>query len=101
LLSSKQSAYKAGDAGDAGLIPRLGDPLKEEMITHSSILARKIPWIEKPDGPQSIESQSQTHSVGDLSEISFLPVVEARSLRRGQGWFLLGLQRLLSPCVLT
>ena len=24
------------------------DPLKEEMTTHSSILARKIPWTEEP-----------------------------------------------------
>ena len=26
------------------------DPLEEEMATHSSILAWKIPWTEKPDG---------------------------------------------------
>ena len=26
------------------------DPLKGEMATHSSILAWKIPWTEKPDG---------------------------------------------------
>ena len=25
------------------------DPLKEEMATHSSILAWKIPWTEDPD----------------------------------------------------
>ena len=24
------------------------DPLEEEMATHSSILARKIPWTEEP-----------------------------------------------------
>ena len=29
------------------------DPLEEEMATHSSILAWKIPWIEKPGGHQS------------------------------------------------
>ena len=29
----------------------------EEMANHSSILAWKIPWIEKPGGPQSIGSQ--------------------------------------------
>ena len=30
--------------------PSLGgeDPLEEEMATHSSILAWKIPWIEDP-----------------------------------------------------
>ena len=26
------------------------DPLEEEMVTHSSILAWRIPWTEKPDG---------------------------------------------------
>ena len=31
------------------------DPLEEEMATHSSILARKIPWTEEPGG--SIGSQ--------------------------------------------
>ena len=26
------------------------DPLEKEMVTHTSILAWKIPWIEKPGG---------------------------------------------------
>ena len=31
-------------------VPSLGreDPLEEEMATHSSILAGKIPWTEEP-----------------------------------------------------
>ena len=29
------------------------DPLEEEMATHSSILAWKIPWTEEPSGLQS------------------------------------------------
>ena len=29
------------------------DPLEEEMTTHSSILAWRIPWIEEPGGLQS------------------------------------------------
>ena len=33
------------------------DPLEEEMATHSSILAWKIPWVEEPDGLQSMELQ--------------------------------------------
>ena len=33
------------------------DCLEEEMITHSSILAWRIPWTEKPCGLQSMESQ--------------------------------------------
>ena len=37
------------------------DPLEKEMATHSSTLARKIPWMEKPGvtvpGLQSMVSQ--------------------------------------------
>ena len=36
------------------------DPLKEEMATHSSILAWTIPWTEGPGGLQSTGSQSRT-----------------------------------------
>ena len=30
------------------------DPLEEEMATHSSILAWRIPWTQEPGGLQSI-----------------------------------------------
>ena len=33
------------------------DPVEKEMATHSSILAWRIPWTEKPGGLQSIGSQ--------------------------------------------
>ena len=33
------------------------DPLEEEMATHSSILAWKIPWTEEPGRLQSMRSQ--------------------------------------------
>ena len=36
------------------------DPLQKGMGTHSSILAWRIPWIEKPGGLQSMGSQSGT-----------------------------------------
>ena len=52
----KESAY---NAGDLGLIP--GDPLKKGMITHSSILAWRIPWTEKPGRLQSRGSQRAGH----------------------------------------
>ena len=35
------------------------DPLKEEMATHSSILAWKIPWTEEPGGLLGV-AKSQT-----------------------------------------
>ena len=37
--------------------PGQEDLLKEEMATHSSILAWRIPQTEKPGGPQSMGSQ--------------------------------------------
>ena len=33
------------------------DPLEKEMATHSSILAWRAPWTEKPGGLQSTGSQ--------------------------------------------
>ena len=38
-----------------------GDPLEEEMATHSSILAGKIPWTEEPGWLQSMGSQRVGH----------------------------------------
>ena len=37
------------------------DPLEMEMVTHSSILAWKIPWKEEPGGLQSIGLQRAGH----------------------------------------
>ena len=34
------------------------DPLEEEVITHSGILAWRIPWTEEPGGLESVGSQS-------------------------------------------
>ena len=38
------------------------DPLEKEMATHSSILAWRIPWTEKPGGLQSMGSQRVGHN---------------------------------------
>ena len=38
------------------------DPLEKEMATHSSTLAWKIPWTEKPGGLQSMGSQRVGHN---------------------------------------
>ena len=38
-------------------------PLEEEMATHSSILAWKIPRTEEPGGLQSIESKGVGHDL--------------------------------------
>ena len=38
------------------------DPLEKEMATHSSTLAWKIPWTEKPGRLQSMGSQRVGHN---------------------------------------
>ena len=38
------------------------DPLEEEMVTYSSILAGKILWTERPGGLQSMETQRVGHN---------------------------------------
>ena len=55
---SKESAC---NAGDPGLSLGQEDPLEEEIATHSSILAWRIPWIEEPGRLQSIGSQRVRH----------------------------------------
>ena len=37
------------------------DPLEKGMATHSSILAWRIPWTEKPGGLQPMGSQRVRH----------------------------------------
>ena len=36
------------------------DPLEQEMVTHSSTLAWKVPWMEEPGRLQSIGSQRES-----------------------------------------
>ena len=37
------------------------DSLEKKMVTHSSILAWKIPWTEEPGGLQSMGSKRVRH----------------------------------------
>ena len=53
----EESTYNEGDLGSTSG----EDPLEEEMATHSSILAWRIPWTEKPDRLQTTRLQSFTH----------------------------------------
>ena len=50
------------------------DPLEKEMATHSSTLARRIPWREEPGRLQSMGSQRVGHD-------------RATSLSSVQTWF--------------
>ena len=56
-LVVKNLPADAGDIKDVGSILGWEDPLEQGLATHSSILAWKIPWTEKPDGLQSMGLQ--------------------------------------------
>ena len=53
-------------------MPGQEDALEEEMATHSSILAWRIPWTEEPGGLQSMGLQrgghNWAHMKSDLDE---------------------------------
>ena len=59
-LVIKNSPSNAGDLRDAGSLGQ-EDPLEEDMVTQSSILAWRIPWTKKPGGLQSMGSQRVRH----------------------------------------
>ena len=42
------------------------DSLEKEMVTHSSILAWKIPWADEPSGIQSVGSQRLRHNWANI-----------------------------------
>ena len=62
LLSGKESICQYRRLQEM-LAQLLGweDPLEKEMANHSSILAWKIPWTEKPGSLQSMRSQRVRH----------------------------------------
>ena len=55
---SKESSC---NTGDLGLIPGSEDLLEQEMATHSSVLAWRIPRTEEPGGIWSIGSHRVRH----------------------------------------
>ena len=57
----KNLPANVGDIRNSGLIPGREDPLEQEMVTHSSILAWRIPWTEEPGGLQSMGLQRVGH----------------------------------------
>ena len=61
--SGSDGKESACNAGDSGLIPGSGRSLEEEMASHSSILAWKIPWAEKPGQLQFMRLQRVRHDL--------------------------------------
>ena len=54
----------------------LEDPLEEGMVTHSSMLAWKIPWTEEPRRLQSMGPQSQSR-LSDKANTHPIPATTA------------------------
>ena len=52
-LVVKNPLANVGDIRDMGSIPESGRPPEEEMATHSSIVAWRIPWTKDPNKLQS------------------------------------------------
>ena len=63
-LDGKESAYNAGDPGS---VPGQEESLEKGMATHSSILARRIPWTKEPGGLQSMGSQKSWTQLNELA----------------------------------
>ena len=55
----KESACNSGGMGS---VVGLEDPLEKGMVTHSRILAWRIPWIKEPAGLQSMGLQRVRHN---------------------------------------
>ena len=59
------------NAGDADSIPGSGRSLEEGMVTHSSVLARRIPWTEEPGRLQSMGLHRVRHNWSDLAHMYY------------------------------
>ena len=61
------------------------DFLKKGIATHSSILAWRIPWTEKPGGIQSMGSQRVRHNIATNTFISLSRYLNFQILIRKMG----------------
>ena len=68
VLVVKNLPVNTGDVREAGWILGLEDPLEEEIATHFSILAWRIPWAEESGRLQSMGLQSQTRLKGHSTQ---------------------------------
>ena len=64
------------------------DPLEEEMATHSSTLAWRIPWTEEPDGLQSMGLQRVGHDWVTEHTYVYLYIHTLCVLVSGEPWLI-------------
>ena len=62
---------KGSTCHDVGFRLGQADSLEKEMVTHSVILAWRIPWTEEPRGPQSMGSQRVRQELLTLSWLHY------------------------------
>ena len=84
-----RGAWWAAVHGDARSRTRLSDftftfhfhALEEEMATHSSVLAWRIPWTEEPGGLPSMGSHRIGHDWSDLAAAAAVPFISYFSVQ--------------------
>ena len=72
------------------------DPLEKDMATHSSTLAWKILWTEKPSRLQSMGLQSRTR----LSDFTFTLLSQPEAKRKTSGGFGRDKEDILKKCIM-
>ena len=72
MLSQQYGKESACHAGDLGSIPGSGRPLENEMATHSSVLAWRIPGTGHPGGLPSMGSHRVEHDWSDSAAAAAL-----------------------------
>ena len=68
------------NAGDAGSVPGSGRAPGEEMATHSSILAWRIPWTEEPGGLQCMKSQKSRTQLSDYTTTTTYQIMSSANI---------------------
>ena len=56
------------------------DPLEQEMATHFSILAWRIPWTEESDGLEFMWSQKNRAQLSTIRQLNYLILNNIRSV---------------------
>ena len=77
---SSDGKESACSAGDSDSIPGSKRSLENEVPTHSSILACRILWTEKPGGLQSMRSQRVGHD-GATNTFAFTQINSLHNLK--------------------
>ena len=60
--------------------------LEKEMATHSSVLAWRIPWTEKPGGLPSVGSHRVGHNWSDIAAAAAADLVASQVRNQSQPW---------------